>query len=151
MTEPLPLVPATCTTAGSPSCGRPRRSSRRSILPSERSMILGCRLERRSRTGPLFGSTFGRSGRWQRAVLRRCRGRFVRQAMRRRRVAKKVENADQTVAQRSTTYHHVDHTVLEQVLGSQKPFCHTFPSGLLEDSIVVRCVQCGLWNEFVLV
>ena len=41
ISEPLPLVPATCTTGASPACGLPRRASSPTMRPSERSMTLG--------------------------------------------------------------------------------------------------------------
>ena len=51
--EPLPLVPATCTTGDSFSFGWPSAARSRSTRPSERSMIFGCSRLSRSRTASL--------------------------------------------------------------------------------------------------
>jgi hypothetical protein len=48
--EPLPLVPATCTTGGRRFSGRSQRSSSASSRSSERSIAFGCRLRNAARS-----------------------------------------------------------------------------------------------------
>src|SRR5262249_3325735 len=46
--EPLPLVPATCTTGGRYRSGCPSAASKRSMRPSDRSIDCGCSIFNRS-------------------------------------------------------------------------------------------------------
>src|SRR5215468_2315987 len=53
--EPLPLVPATCTTGGSLRSGCPSAASKRSMRPSDRSIDCGCSFFSRSSSVSLDG------------------------------------------------------------------------------------------------
>src|SRR5512133_480873 len=48
MVEPLPFVPATWIVGGRRRSGCPRALSRRSMRPSDRSMVFGCRARKRA-------------------------------------------------------------------------------------------------------
>src|SRR5262249_18326807 len=51
--DPLPLVPATCTTGGKRRSGWPSAASKRSMRPSDRSIDWGCSIFNRSSSVPL--------------------------------------------------------------------------------------------------
>src|SRR6516165_7403735 len=131
MTEPLPLVPATWTTGGRRRSGWPRRSSRRQVRSSERSMILGCSLVSSSRTRSLprpfsVDEDAGEVGSVAAGSVNTCwdirvtaGGDWEADHLgRRRRMAEQVDEADQRVAQLAPRHHHVDHAVLAQIFGA---------------------------------
>src|SRR5579885_1599659 len=115
MTDPLPLVPATCTTGGRRRSGWPRRSSRRQVRSSERSMILGCSLVSRSRTRSLVAAGLLDSL----AGMRVAEGdRKADHLGRRRRMPEQVDDPDQRVAELAARDHEVDHAMVAQILGA---------------------------------
>src|SRR5262249_10673565 len=126
MTEPLPLVPATWITGGRRRSGWPRRSSKRQVRSSERSMILGCSLVSRSRTRslPCVVSADAGSANWDSVDtgwgMRVAAGgdREADHLGGRRRMTEEVDQADQRVAQLGARHHHVDHAVVAQIFGA---------------------------------
>src|SRR6516225_644961 len=70
--EPLPLVPATCTTGGSLRSGCPSVASKRSMRPSDRSIDCGCSFFNRSSSVSLDG------GRWRASARPKLCGNVVK-------------------------------------------------------------------------
>src|SRR5262249_15570101 len=131
MVEPLPLVPATWITGGSLRCGWPSAARMRHIRSSERSISLGCSAASRATIESIW--VMGLDRLLPRA--RRSPARRHRQNLRRRPgpgLAQEPAQIGERGSQVAARYHHVDHAVIPEILGTLETVGQLLADGLLD-------------------